>query len=50
VLNCGIGLVIAIAPGDAERALAMLRAAGENAQVIGSIVARPAGAPGAVVV
>jgi len=50
VLNCGIGLVIAIAPGDAERTLAMLRAAGENAQVIGSIVARPAGAPGAVVV
>jgi phosphoribosylformylglycinamidine cyclo-ligase len=50
VLNCGIGLVIALAPGDAERALAMLRAAGENARIIGSVVPRPAGAPGAVVI
>jgi phosphoribosylformylglycinamidine cyclo-ligase len=49
VLNCGIGMVVCVAPGDAERALALLRTAGEDAQIIGSVVARPAGAPGAVV-
>jgi len=49
VLNCGIGMVVCVAPGDAARALALLRAAGEDAELIGSVVARPAGAPGAVV-
>jgi phosphoribosylformylglycinamidine cyclo-ligase len=50
VLNCGIGMVVCVAPGDAERALALLRAAGEEALLIGTIAARPAGAPGAVIV
>ena len=50
VFNCGIGFVIALAPADAERALALLRAAGEKAAVIGEIVTRPPGAPGTVVV
>jgi len=50
VFNCGVGLVIALAPGDAERALALLRTAGERAERIGEVVARPAGAPGTVVV
>jgi phosphoribosylformylglycinamidine cyclo-ligase len=49
VLNCGIGMVVCVAAGDAERALALLRTAGEDAQPIGSIAARPEGAPGAVV-
>jgi phosphoribosylformylglycinamidine cyclo-ligase len=50
VFNCGIGLVIAVAPGDAERALGFLRTAGEAAEIIGEIVPRPPGGPGAVVV
>jgi phosphoribosylformylglycinamidine cyclo-ligase len=50
VFNCGIGFVIAVAPGDAERAIAFLRTAGEDARLIGEIVARAPGAPGAVVV
>jgi phosphoribosylformylglycinamidine cyclo-ligase len=50
VLNCGIGMVACVAPGDAERAIAMLRASGEDAQPIGTIVPRAAGAPGALVV
>jgi phosphoribosylformylglycinamidine cyclo-ligase len=49
VFNCGIGLVIALSPGDAERALALLRTAGERAERIGEIVPRAAGAPGAIV-
>jgi phosphoribosylformylglycinamidine cyclo-ligase len=35
--NMGIGYVVAVAPADAERALAVLRAAGETATVIGEI-------------
>jgi len=50
VFNCGIGFVIAVASGDAERAIAFLRAAGETATLIGEIVARPAGAPATVVI
>ena len=49
VFNCGIGFVIALAPADVERALALLSAAGERAWLIGDIVVRPAGAPGALV-
>jgi phosphoribosylformylglycinamidine cyclo-ligase len=49
VFNCGIGMVIALAPEHVERALALLRAAGEIAQPIGTVVPRVAGAPGAVV-
>ena len=49
VFNCGIGFVIALAAGDVERALALLRTAGERAERIGEIVPRAAGAPGCVV-
>jgi phosphoribosylformylglycinamidine cyclo-ligase len=49
VFNCGIGLVLALAPEHAERALALLRAAGEEAMLIGTVVPRLEGAPAAVV-
>jgi len=49
VFNCGIGLVLAMAPEHTERALALLRAAGEEACAIGSVVPRAAGAPATVV-
>jgi len=42
--------IVEVAPGDAERAIAFLRTAGEDARIIGEIVARAPGAPGAVVV
>jgi phosphoribosylformylglycinamidine cyclo-ligase len=45
VFNCGIGMVLVVAPGDAEPALAHLRAAGETAYRIGAIEARRGGAP-----
>jgi phosphoribosylformylglycinamidine cyclo-ligase len=44
--NCGIGMIVVVAPSDADAALASLRASGETASVIGE-VAR--GARGAVV-
>ncbi|MBX9756156.1 MAG: phosphoribosylformylglycinamidine cyclo-ligase [Pseudomonadaceae bacterium] len=37
VLNCGVGMIICVAPEDAETALACLRAAGEQPWIIGSI-------------
>jgi phosphoribosylformylglycinamidine cyclo-ligase len=40
VFNCGIGMVVVLAHGDAERALAALRAAGETAYRIGHIRSR----------
>ena len=36
--NCGIGMVVVVARGDAEAALALLRGAGERASVIGEVV------------
>ncbi|MBM4219784.1 MAG: phosphoribosylformylglycinamidine cyclo-ligase [Gammaproteobacteria bacterium] len=36
--NCGIGMVVVIARADAESALGLLRAAGEQATVIGEVV------------
>ena len=50
VFNCGIGMVVVIAAGYAERAIARLAAAGERALPIGGIVARPPGEPPTVVV
>ena len=35
--NCGIGMVVVVAPADVEAALAMLRASGETASVIGAL-------------
>ena len=40
VFNCGIGMAVIVAAGDAERALALLNAAGEKAVTIGRIEAR----------
>jgi phosphoribosylformylglycinamidine cyclo-ligase len=37
VFNCGIGMTIQVAAGDADRAIALLAAAGEEAFVIGRI-------------
>jgi phosphoribosylformylglycinamidine cyclo-ligase len=50
VFNCGIGLVIVVDAALAHDALTRLRAAGETAARIGSIVNRPDGAPATVVV
>jgi phosphoribosylaminoimidazole (AIR) synthetase len=43
-------MVVVVAASNAERALAVLEAAGERAQVIGTIVERPARAPHTVIV
>src|SRR5690606_33309165 len=37
VFNCGIGMVVCVPAAAAEQALALLRAAGEEAAVIGTI-------------
>ena len=50
VFNCGIGMAVVVASGDAGRAIAELNASGERAQRIGTIVARPAGEAPTVVV
>lgn len=43
VFNMGIGFLVTVAPADVERALSVLRAQGERAEVVGRIVARQAG-------
>ena len=50
VFNCGIGMVVVVAAADAERAAALLAAAGETVYRIGTVVPRAPGAPGTVVV
>ena len=45
VLNCGVGMVICVAPEQADAALEVLRAAGEQPWVIGNIAAAGEGAP-----
>jgi phosphoribosylformylglycinamidine cyclo-ligase len=37
VFNCGIGMTIQVAPGDADRAIQILREAGQEALVIGEV-------------
>jgi phosphoribosylformylglycinamidine cyclo-ligase len=49
VFNCGIGMVVVVAPEHAGRAEALLAAAGEAVYRIGSVVARAAGAPGTAI-
>ncbi len=50
VFNCGIGMVLAVAPKDVDETIRLLVAAGEQAYAIGEVVAREHGAPHAVVV
>ena len=40
VFNCGIGMVIVVAPEDASRTVAMLQAAGEQAWISGTVEPR----------
>ena len=49
VFNCGIGMVVVVAAGDAGRAIEHLRAAGETVYRIGVIERRPDGSPPTVV-
>ena len=49
VFNCGIGMVLALAPDHADAAVAELRKAGETVYRIGTIEAAPAGEPEAVI-
>jgi len=35
--NCGIGMIVVVAPADADAALAQLKASGETASVIGRV-------------
>ena len=49
VFNCGIGMVIVVAPGDVKRAMQQLRASGETVYTIGTIEKGPAGEPGCVI-
>ena len=44
--NCGIGMVVVVAPGGAERVSAALTAAGERVHAIGRIVPRAGDEPG----
>ena len=49
VFNCGIGMVIAVAKGDAPQAAELLRAEGELVYEIGSVEYSPSGEPEALV-
>ena len=48
--NCGIGMVLVVAPGDTSRALSLLQEAGERAAVIGEIRSLSPGEPATLVV
>ncbi|HTU64795.1 MAG TPA: phosphoribosylformylglycinamidine cyclo-ligase [Steroidobacteraceae bacterium] len=41
--NCGIGMIVVVAPADVDKALASLQASGETATVIGSVGRGPRG-------
>jgi phosphoribosylformylglycinamidine cyclo-ligase len=49
VFNCGIGMIVVVAPGDARRAIDNLRAAGETVYEIGAIEKGPGGEADCVV-
>ena len=50
VFNCGVGMILVVAAGDASRAQEVLAAAGETVYRIGAVVPRKDGAPATVVV
>jgi len=41
--NCGLGMIVVVAPADADAALAQLKAAGETASIVGRVGAGPRG-------
>jgi phosphoribosylformylglycinamidine cyclo-ligase len=45
VFNLGIGLLVVVERGAADRAIAALGGAGERAWAVGEVVAVPAGTP-----
>ena len=49
VFNCGIGMIVVVAAGDAERAIASLTESGESVYQIGSVVAHAPGEPATLV-
>ena len=49
VFNCGIGMVLVVAPGHVKTALDVLKDAGEQAWLAGEIVARGSGEAATVV-
>jgi phosphoribosylformylglycinamidine cyclo-ligase len=49
VFNCGIGMVVVVAPTDADRAATLLRSSGETVYRIGAIEPRPEGGAATVV-
>jgi phosphoribosylformylglycinamidine cyclo-ligase len=49
VFNCGIGMIVVVAAGDAERAIASLTESGESAYQIGSVVPHAPGEPATLV-
>ncbi|MEO8675656.1 MAG: phosphoribosylformylglycinamidine cyclo-ligase [Casimicrobiaceae bacterium] len=49
VFNCGIGMILVVAPADAARAQAQLESAGETVHRIGTVVAHATGTPATVV-
>jgi phosphoribosylformylglycinamidine cyclo-ligase len=50
VFNCGIGMVLVVDQASAQACVERLRALGETAACIGSIVARPEGAAPTIVI
>jgi len=50
VFNCGIGMVVIVAPGQADTAIKSLTAQGLKAWIVGEVVERPTGAPQTIVI
>ena len=50
VFNCGIGMVVIVAPNQVDTAIESLTASGLRAWVVGEVVERPQGAPQTIVI
>ena len=50
VFNCGIGMVVIVAPDQVDTAIESLTASGLRAWVVGEVVERPQGAPQTIVI